>query len=341
MFGIGGINAVNPFSETAIKNEVLIYSKVISKAEVLLSAEQGTVYDSEGVICTVNWTEYSNIYMDFNGSLAFWNGYLAQNLSKEGVVEKIRGVFIMGGVCAEMEPVTTPSTPNVLNRLSSATMNQLYHPQNTAEFFAFLAQFKINAWTITNNVVQSLDSLDPVTGAKTLQGVEAFLTSNELSGPFLKKCAVAHYNSCYNPPKKPYDYYSAFALRTLVSFDQERRKLNAEISSTSIFRRKSLLKKQELPDILSGRPRRLFYSNVYGITMISGEDSWELTRSSYTNAINTEIKPEDSDFERNKKRNFRGEIELVSTIGFLSSLPVLDLSFDLDSASKKLSLRQP
>jgi hypothetical protein len=77
--------------------------------------------------------------------------------------------------------------------------------------------------------------------------------------------------------------------------------------------------------------------------MISSEDTWELTRISYTQAINTKIQPEDSDYEKVKKQNFREEImiQLISTIGFLSSLPVLDLSFELDGTSKRLSVKQP
>ncbi len=64
MYGIGGINAVNPFSEATERNEVLIYSEFVSnlQMDVHLTAEQGTVYDSAGEMCSVHWTEYLHIY---------------------------------------------------------------------------------------------------------------------------------------------------------------------------------------------------------------------------------------------------------------------------------------
>jgi len=330
MFGIGGINAVNPFSESAIKNEVLVYSEVIRNTdEQLISPEQGKVYASSGVVCTVCWSDYSNIYMDFNGSLSFWNGYLAQSLSQEDVVCKIRGVFIMGGVYADREPVTMPAIPNVLNRFSSATMNQLYHPQNTSDFFAFLAQFKIETWTISNNVVKSFDSFLPGTNQKTEAGIESFLSSNGLSGEFLKKCALLHYCSRYNPPRKPFDYYCAIALCTLLR-SQQRKPLTPKVFDAP-FQRTPLLAPAE---VLPSRQMQMFYSNVYGITFISSEDTWKSTRSQYSQAIDTEIQESDAENVKNKKDYFKKEIELMNTIDYLSSLAVFDLSFKVDGTNK-------
>jgi hypothetical protein len=331
-FGIGGINAINPFSESAIKNEVLVYSEVIRNTDKqLIGPEQGTVYASSGEVCTISWPDYSNIYMDFNGSLAFWNGYLAQRLSQVDVVGKIRGVFIMGGVYADREPVTMPAIPNILNRFSSATMNQLYHPQNAADFFAFLSQFKINTWTISNNVVKSLDSFVPGTNQKTEQGIDSFLTSNGLGGDFLKKCALLHYCSRYNPPRKPFDFYCATALCTLL----RSQKVEPLPPTRNIFqapKQRPVVRAQS--EVLPRRQMHMFYSNVYGITFISDEDTWKSARSQYSNVIDTEIKEGDAESVKSKKDYFKKEIELMDTIDYLSSLDVSDLSFDMDSSNK-------
>ena len=142
LFCVGGINSVSPFSPTAIKNEIIVYCDLLEDKPTLLpvDAPEGTVYGSDGKVCTVEWGSYKSIYMDFNGSLAFWNDVWEGQLGVKGVVERLRGVFVMGGVYADQEPITMSSIPNVLNRFSSATMNQLYHPERTGKFFELLGQ---------------------------------------------------------------------------------------------------------------------------------------------------------------------------------------------------------
>ena len=62
--------------------------------------------------------DYSEIYLDFNGSMAFLNGYWTELLGEVAGAGKIRGVFVMGGVRSDTKPMTMPSIPNVLNRFS-------------------------------------------------------------------------------------------------------------------------------------------------------------------------------------------------------------------------------
>ena len=64
--------------------------------------------------------------------------------------------------------------------LCSATMNQLYHPEHTAEFFTMLAQnTNIKVYTVTNNVVHDLATFsDAEKKNKTLDGVAKFLAAN-------------------------------------------------------------------------------------------------------------------------------------------------------------------
>jgi hypothetical protein len=184
-FLIGGINSINPFSPDAIKNEILVYHDLIIPTS-RLETEQGLVYDTSSKQVHLDWEAYSDIYMDFNGSLAFWDETWDRTLSETEVVKKIRGVFIMGGVYADEEPVTMPSVPNVLNRFSSATMNQLYHPECAASFFAFLAKCGVPSFMITNNVVKDLTTWDADKKEKTYSGIETFMSANDLNLPFLQ-----------------------------------------------------------------------------------------------------------------------------------------------------------
>jgi hypothetical protein len=62
--------------------------------------------------------------------------------------------------------------------MGSATMNQLYHPERSAEFFTMLAQNShIQVFTVTNNVVHDLATEDD-NKKKTLDGVWKFLAQN-------------------------------------------------------------------------------------------------------------------------------------------------------------------
>ena len=309
MFCIGGINSVNPFSERSIKHEVLVYSKIITPRKKL-EPIQGYIFNAEGVQCLLHWTEYSKVYMDFNGSMAFWNGYLATILSSEQIVKKIMGVFIMGGVYSETTPVTMPSIPGVLNRFSSATMNQLYHPRNTADFFAFLKQFQLPTWTVSNNSVGNIKSNDD--GCIT-----TFLSSNDLDGKVLRELAFAHYQSVYKPPTKPYDYYCAVVLTSVLKHIQARDSL-----------------------VICYDRRTLFYSNVYGITFLSHQDTWEATRAEYIEAVKLELRPNENDDERARQKLefFRQEVELMKTIDNLSSLAVNDVSFTMDDTTMQVKI---
>ena len=313
-FFIGGVNSVNPFSQAAIKNEILVYIDLINPYPVkALSPEQGLVYDASYQQVVFDWSEYSDIYMDFNGSLAFWNEWWDRSLSETTVVNKFRGVFIMGGVYADEEPVTMPSMPNVLNRFSSATMNQLYHPECTAAFFAFLAKWKIPSFVITNNVVKDLTTFDAETKENTYHGVETFMGTNGLNGSFLKKFAKAHYTSIYNPPRKPFDFFAAKALTTWMESENK----DARLTSCE---------------------RSLFYSNVYGMTYVGQMDTWEETRDCYIGSIRTEETDEDSPFTRNKKTYFVKEINILKGIKFSGKLSVKDVRFACEPPTFKLEI---
>jgi hypothetical protein len=77
-----------------------------------------------------------------------------------------------------MEAHHTAPVPDFF--LCSATMNQLYHPLRTANFFNMLKRQKdVPVFCVTNNVVHDLATFsDEQKKLKTLEGVTNFLVAN-------------------------------------------------------------------------------------------------------------------------------------------------------------------
>ncbi len=120
-FCIGGINVINPFSATAVKNEIAVYSPEISEKDLpRISTEMGTIFDMDAKERTLDFKldDYAEIYLDFNGSMAFLNEDWAEKLRDAAAAGKLKGVFVMGGVRSDAKPMTMPSIPKVLNRFS-------------------------------------------------------------------------------------------------------------------------------------------------------------------------------------------------------------------------------
>jgi hypothetical protein len=118
-FCIGGINAINPFSATAVKNEIAIYSAKIADGDLpRIDTTTGNTYGMDAKMQSVNLMDYSEIYLDFNGSMAFLDEDWAERLGEAAAAGKLKGVFVMGGVRSDAKPMTMPSIPNVLNRFS-------------------------------------------------------------------------------------------------------------------------------------------------------------------------------------------------------------------------------
>ena len=90
-FCIGGINAINPFSAKAVKNEILVYHNSIPKESKLIKPDEGTFYDMSGTQRPeLDLLQYDEIYMDFNGSMAFFEDKWRTRLSDPAVVRRVR-----------------------------------------------------------------------------------------------------------------------------------------------------------------------------------------------------------------------------------------------------------
>ena len=91
-FCIGGINAVNPFSSTAVKNEIVVYAGAVKDRlqPALIPADEGAVYSMDGVLQPqLDLTAYDEIYLDFNGSMAFFGEEWQRRLSDPATARKV------------------------------------------------------------------------------------------------------------------------------------------------------------------------------------------------------------------------------------------------------------
>ena len=88
-FCIGGVNAINPFSAMAVKNEIAVYADIMPDDAARISVDEGSFYDMHGqkLVSPLNLSEYDEIYMDFNGSMAFFGDVWKQRL--EAVATKV------------------------------------------------------------------------------------------------------------------------------------------------------------------------------------------------------------------------------------------------------------
>jgi hypothetical protein len=303
-FSVGGINAINPFASASIKFEPLVYCDSVPAACVRLkSCAEGDIFDGEGSPCTLDLASYSDIYMDFNGSMAYFNPAGALSAQLEAAASRVRCAVIMGGVCAEEPPKTMPAIPGKLNRLSCATMNQLYHPAHAAAFLHFLTAHAIPAYLVTNNVVEDLTThADAARTVRTYDGVAGFLAANGLAGPLLAAVARRYYEDPrINPPRKPFDYYTARALAHLLHAGGA--------------------------DPPGARPRRLYLCARLGVSLASAAPDWPGARDRYAAGLDTAPADGDSDFVRGKKAAFRTEAALLAALPPLPGHPVRDLTF--------------
>ena len=149
-FCIGGINSINPFSKTILKNELFEYSKLDIGRQKLVAPIEGFIFDTTGHSrSSFYFASYENIKLDFNGSMAWFSPIWEKIL--HDVSAKITGAYIMGGVYSDCPPTTMPALPGGLNRFSCATMNQLYSPTGTVKFMEFLKSHNIKTFIVSNN----------------------------------------------------------------------------------------------------------------------------------------------------------------------------------------------
>ncbi|KAI8606896.1 hypothetical protein BC830DRAFT_1087426, partial [Chytriomyces sp. MP71] len=119
----GGVNDINPFGHSIVKYDLEHYLKLVDPSTL---PHGSACWDN-----LPNLNDYSSVWMDMNGSMAFYRPETpiyawCRRLFASG---KLRGLYIMGGILdSEASPLISPFfvKPGVgVNRLGCATMNQL------------------------------------------------------------------------------------------------------------------------------------------------------------------------------------------------------------------------
>lgn len=203
----GGVNALNAFSANATADDIYLYEEPLEKIKYQYKQDK-TLDDVRSMI-----NNYSEVYMDFNGSMAFfddeWKKFVEQLVSEE----KLKAVCVMGGVIVGEVPKTIPSKEDVLNRFSCSTMNQFYHPERSCAFLQALGE-KTPVYVVPNNIVHEFQS-------KTFYD-DILAAIGATASDDLKSVLDAYYSrpsvikGGRPPAKKPFDAYAAIALTSLM-----------------------------------------------------------------------------------------------------------------------------
>ena len=88
-FCIGGVNSINPFHANSIKNELFVYAPVLAANGFYSSlkcsvAEEGVLVDQRGqrVLLSTVLQRYNNLFLDFSGSMAFFDANCSRHRRK-------------------------------------------------------------------------------------------------------------------------------------------------------------------------------------------------------------------------------------------------------------------
>ena len=308
LFSLGGINSINPFSVTSIKDEYKTYGPSIVDNEkeavkIKVSRFEETIRDKT-TMSILNDPIYDKIWIDMNGSMAW---YVSPTPPPEpSWISKIQGVFIMGGVLDDEEVNTMSSIEKTLNRFSCATMNQLYHPMRTVQFLMDVKILATQVFVISNNEINKNFSF---TGAECEQDefVHACDYMNILpskAGHIIRKCFQSFYDTDA-AKRKPFDVVSAYGLICNMY-------------------------EKEQSNPLQKIPGYLYSNNTYGISIVSRNGAAINKESFITNALRGKQgdKPGESTnaFLIYKYKAFASEIDTINAEAFETNpITILEL----------------
>lgn len=197
-------NRMLPFHPNASKNEVHTYIDTLDNSDNFVSKIPNFTLD--------NLNGDDEIYFDFSGSMAFFDEEWEEEFNKYASNLNIKGVVIMGSIFSDVKAETIGPLANILNRLTCCTMNNLYDPKNTARFYEFVSGKEI--FVVPNNQVKYLNDYNSEEFlSKTLK---SFLEKNNIYNDSLYKYAKMYYTAARPTDRKPFDYYSALLLCTII-----------------------------------------------------------------------------------------------------------------------------
>lgn len=157
---IGGINTTNSYSSSYVRNEMKLYSSMFPVECNLYPYTPSTIFQLDentkrfvqtnaNPICP-----YHNIYIDFNGSMA-WLRTVSYDILDVISQQTIFSV-VSGGVLVDETPKTMPAIPSIINRFSCATRNQACDAQAAKLFYDTFRNSYM--YVITDNIVEPEDS---------------------------------------------------------------------------------------------------------------------------------------------------------------------------------------
>lgn len=296
LFVDGGINEVNPFSINTIKNEFNVYCKYFidvpapTSSVAILSLKE---------FCDM--AALSDMYMDMNGSMAFYNDDFAM------LMNRVKCISIMGGVLATA-PMDTMSTMSFLNRFGTATMNQLYSKTKTGKFFEDVKAHNIPCYVVSNNEInakftygvnQSFDESLALYRSK-LQGMRLLQSSGVALDLFNAFYTAKNAGANIVPlPYKPFDVLSAYALVHAMEVHDDAQKANA----------------------------KLYYRATYGSTIIASNDVTEvdLTTPVYAKRDIAQKMPDTIPVKKEIIAGIEGELRAMAQPTALAEYATLDI----------------
>jgi hypothetical protein len=303
-FCIGGINSNSPIAAEKLKNELFVYSEYLTSNDKvdLACYKEGYVYDIDKNAVNLDSIlfAFDSIFVDFNGSMAFYDSNWRSSINKLCLQGRIKSVFVMGGVFSYEKPRTMPSIEGILERLSCATMNQLYSAEKTFMFFTDMKTNEIDVFVVPNNAVHDL--------VKVENGWSNFLITNSINTQFLYNLGFKYYYSHYNPPQKLFDYYTALALTETIK-----------------------------GNYVLGRSEYLYYDPTFGVSLIGNiQNDWKSVITRYYEFIDSI--PEDTAFNISIKQKFKSEKASLEKYIKTTSIPVQILQFTLELSNLKLDI---
>ena len=299
-FCVGGVNDINPYSSRESINEAFIYAPAVDGMRRLGSCEANSLFNIHGESLALDsfLQQYEKIYLDFNGSVAFFDSRWHARLS--GCIERtqLKAFFIQGGVLAYEEPHTAPKINGVINRMGCATMNQLYSPMKTGNLLCLMENNHIPVFVVPNNCVENLKAR-----------WRAFMISNRVDYAPLSQYTELFYTSPFQLAQKPYDLYSALALVEYVK--------HGTLAAFSY-------------------PKILFFNSKYGISLLHDDETvWDNARADYIVNMRRKLAREAADNSGDVVRqsavdNFETEARILASVGCMP-FSVSLVSFEIDA----------
>jgi hypothetical protein len=315
-FCIGGVNDIDPFYLGEANNEVYLFSDliktqspssyVVNGASTEFDFEEGMLIGLSGNSALTIETlveKFQEIYLDFNGSMAFLNPRWCAVIDKICKDRQAAGAFIQGGIYTNTTPKTAPARKNVINRLSCSTMNQLYAPKKSGLFFQLMAANNVRMYVVANNDVNEMSDY------------QRFFSANDIHSDIIQSYADIFYASREEVRIKPYDFYVALLVSSLMQ--------DAKVIDTKAIYYK------------------LFYNSDYAATLITGQHHTSLDAVveliQHQDLVLKPKQPGESDSKRMEKRTYQREFEILLVLRFLE-FNVCTFTFKVDE-KMRLTIR--